>query len=141
MFLVQRVATIVGEAFIPMPLLTELGSNEDGFHYRPGAPNGAVPKPGPPPSTENSEEPIRDLSPTGCWPFAPAPKLPPPTASTAFSPASNPSSATYVLPSPPPPIAAPAAFPPPIPVSAPTGDWLPTGGIVPSASLVLPLYI
>ena len=46
MFLVQRVATIVGEAFIPMPL-TELGSSEDGFHYRPGAPNGAVSKSAP----------------------------------------------------------------------------------------------
>ena len=31
-----------------MPLLTELGWNEDGLCYRHGAPNGAFPKPSPP---------------------------------------------------------------------------------------------
>ena len=43
MFRVKCVATTVFEAFISMPLLTELVSSEEGFCYRHGAPNGAVP--------------------------------------------------------------------------------------------------
>ena len=43
MFRVKCVATAVFVGFIPMPLLTELVSSEDGFCYRHGAPNGAVP--------------------------------------------------------------------------------------------------
>ena len=43
MFRVECVATTVLIASISMPLLTELVSSEDGFGYRHGAPNGAVP--------------------------------------------------------------------------------------------------
>jgi hypothetical protein len=43
MFRVKCVVTTVFVAFISMPFLTELVSNEDGFCYRHGAPNGAVP--------------------------------------------------------------------------------------------------
>jgi len=46
MFRVKCVATTAFAAFISMPLLTELVSSEDGFCYRHGAPNGAVPGPG-----------------------------------------------------------------------------------------------
>ena len=46
MFRVECVAATVFVAFISMPLLTELISSEDGFCYRHGAPNGAVPGPG-----------------------------------------------------------------------------------------------
>ena len=46
MFRVKCVATMVFEAFISMPLLTELVSSEYGFCYRHGAPDGAVPGPG-----------------------------------------------------------------------------------------------
>ena len=40
---VQCLATAVLAAFVSMPLLTELVSSEEGFCYRHGAPNGAVP--------------------------------------------------------------------------------------------------
>ena len=43
MFGIERIATTVFEMPIPMPLLTELVSAEDGFCYRHAAPNGAVP--------------------------------------------------------------------------------------------------
>ena len=43
MFGVECIATTVFEMPIPMPLLTELLSAEDGFCYRHAAPNGAVP--------------------------------------------------------------------------------------------------
>jgi hypothetical protein len=46
MFRDKCVVTTVVVAFISMPLLTELVSSEDGFCYRHGAPNGAVPGPG-----------------------------------------------------------------------------------------------
>ena len=42
MFRVKCVVTTAFEAFITMPLLTELVSSEDGFCYRHAAPNGAV---------------------------------------------------------------------------------------------------
>jgi hypothetical protein len=45
MCLVQHVSKVVGEALIPVPLLTELVLAEAGFNYRHCAPNGAVPKP------------------------------------------------------------------------------------------------
>jgi hypothetical protein len=43
MFEVQCVAKTVFVTFLSMPLLTELVSSEDGFCYRHGAPNGALP--------------------------------------------------------------------------------------------------
>ena len=43
MFRVKCMATTVFVGFISMPFLTELVSSEDGFCYRHGAPNGAVP--------------------------------------------------------------------------------------------------
>jgi len=52
---VQCLPTTTFVAFVSMPLLTELDSAVDGFCYRHGAPNGAVPKPAPP-SAENSED-------------------------------------------------------------------------------------
>jgi hypothetical protein len=52
---VEGVATQEFTALVSMPLLTELVSAKDGFCYRHGAPNGAVPKPN---SAESSEEPI-----------------------------------------------------------------------------------
>jgi hypothetical protein len=44
MFRAKCAATAVFVAFISMPLLTELVLSEDGFGYRHGAPNGAVPR-------------------------------------------------------------------------------------------------
>ena len=46
MLRVKCVVTAVFVAFISMPLLTELVSSEEGFCYRHGAPDGAVPGPG-----------------------------------------------------------------------------------------------
>jgi hypothetical protein len=46
MLSVKCVVTAESVAFISMPLLTELVSSEDGFCYRHGAPDGAVPGPG-----------------------------------------------------------------------------------------------
>jgi hypothetical protein len=53
MCVAQRVANAVRETSVPMPHLTALGLAEDGFCYKHGAPNGAVPKPAPaiPPNT------------------------------------------------------------------------------------------
>jgi hypothetical protein len=58
-------------AFNSMPLLTELGSIKDGFSYKHGAPNGAVPRSN---SIENSAEP----NPAGSsWaPIAPSSQSP-----------------------------------------------------------------
>jgi hypothetical protein len=56
MFRGECVATTAFVAFISMPLLRELVSSEDGFCYRHGAPNGAVPPSQPSVSSENSEE-------------------------------------------------------------------------------------
>ena len=58
--------------FISMPLLTELVSIKDGFSYKHGAPNGAVPKSN---SSENSAGP----NPAGSsWaPIAPSSGSPP----------------------------------------------------------------
>ena len=55
MSVVQCAVTTVLVAVISMPLLTELVSSENGFCYKHGAPNGAVPRPAPH-STENNEK-------------------------------------------------------------------------------------
>jgi hypothetical protein len=62
MYAVQCVATAVLVVFRSMPLLTELDSSEDGFGYKHGAPNGAVPPPprqhsSPPNATEIQSQP------------------------------------------------------------------------------------
>ena len=62
MFEVQCVAKTVFVTFLSMPLLTELVSSEDGFCYRHGAPNGAVPQSQHSIPIESSEEAMQCAS-------------------------------------------------------------------------------
>jgi len=55
---VERVATTGLVALVFMPLLTELGSTENGVGYRHGAPNGAVRRPD---SIDNSQKSTFEL--------------------------------------------------------------------------------
>jgi hypothetical protein len=58
MFVVECAARTVSGASVAMPLLTELVSSENGFCYKHGAPNGAVPKRAPPVQPKTAKNPL-----------------------------------------------------------------------------------